>query len=153
MIKKIFLWILVIAWMGIIFYFSAANSEKSTKQSRAIIERANIVEVYDKNTPQEKEEIIERVDRVLRKAAHASVFLVLSILVCFLIKEYTLNIKTILIISIIVCFLYSCSDELHQLYVPGRSGEVMDVLIDNIGASIGYFMFYRTGVNIWNREK
>ena len=39
--------------------------------------------------------------------------------------------------SIIVCALYAASDELHQLFISGRSGEIRDVVIDSIAASIG----------------
>jgi VanZ family protein len=29
---------------------------------------------------------------------------------------------------------YACTDEFHQLFVPGRAGLITDVLIDSIGA-------------------
>ena len=38
---------------------------------------------------------------------------------------------------IVFCFLYACSDEIHQLFVPGRSGMFTDVLIDTGGAVTG----------------
>jgi VanZ family protein len=38
--------------------------------------------------------------------------------------------------------LYAASDEFHQLFVPGRSGEVKDVLIDSAGAVTGALLFY-----------
>ena len=31
---------------------------------------------------------------------------------------------------------YACTDELHQLFVPGRAGMVTDVLIDSTGAAL-----------------
>ena len=34
-------------------------------------------------------------------------------------------------------FLYACTDELHQLFVSGRSGQFTDVLIDTLGALFG----------------
>ena len=34
-------------------------------------------------------------------------------------------------------FLYAVSDEIHQIFVPGRSGEPRDVLIDTSGVLIG----------------
>ena len=151
--KKIFLWILVISWMALIFYFSAQNAESSTNQSRAIVDKTIVVDKYSENkSEEEKEELRESIDRVLRKVAHASVFFVLAILVWFLVKEYTLDIKKILLIGIIICFLYSCSDEIHQLYVIGRSGEVRDVIIDNIGACFGYLVFYLSGRKIWKKS-
>lgn len=42
-----------------------------------------------------------------------------------------------LAISCTVCLLYAASDEIHQLFVPGRSGEVRDVMIDFSGAALG----------------
>ena len=144
--KKILLWILVLSWMGLIFYFSAQDSNKSTNQSRALISKTVVVE-------NKTETQIENIDAKVRKTAHALVFLVLGLLVCFLIKEYTLDIRKILIISFIICLLYACSDEVHQLCVPGRSGEIKDVLIDMIGTSIGLLVFYLSGIKIWKRVK
>ena len=49
-------------------------------------------------------------------------------------------------------FLYAVSDEIHQTFVPGRSGEVGDVLIDTFGVLIGVcmvciFFLYGKGKN------
>ena len=40
-------------------------------------------------------------------------------------------------IALAVSVVYATTDEIHQLFVPGRSGEVRDVLIDSLGALIG----------------
>ena len=40
-------------------------------------------------------------------------------------------------ISLLISMLYACPDEFHQHFVPGRSCEVRDVLIDTAGALIG----------------
>ena len=37
-------------------------------------------------------------------------------------------------------FLYACSDELHQLFVPGRGGCFPDVLVDSAGYTGGVLM-------------
>ena len=150
--KKIIIWILVLAWMGVIFYFSSMDSTTSTNKSRGIITSTKIIEKYESDkTPEESEELLESTDVVFRKIAHACEFLVLGILVCFLIKEYTLDIKKILIIAAIICFLYACSDEIHQIYVPGRSCEIRDIIIDNKGALVGYVIFYVSGLKIWKK--
>jgi VanZ family protein len=44
--------------------------------------------------------------------------------------------------SFILCFLYACSDEIHQLYVPGRSGNIKDVFVDSIGISLVLVVYY-----------
>jgi len=151
--RKIFLIILVLSWMGLIFYFSSQNAQDSTSQSRGVLEKTNIIKKYEENKSEaEKELIISTTDLYFRKLAHIAEFLVLSVLVCFLIKEYTLDIKKILLISFIICLIYSCSDELHQLFVLGRSAELMDVFIDNIGCFIGYIIFYISGIKIWKKS-
>ncbi len=33
--------------------------------------------------------------------------------------------------------LYAVSDEVHQLFVPGRGGQLTDVIIDTAGAGAG----------------
>ena len=47
------------------------------------------------------------------------------------------NIKKAIIIAFLGTFLYACSDEFHQLFIPGRSGEFRDVMIDSTGGIIG----------------
>mgnify|MGYP001948405098 CR=1 FL=1 len=47
-----------------------------------------------------------------------------------------------ILLSIFLAFLYACSDEVHQLFVAGRSGQVSDVLLDTIGASVGVGLYY-----------
>lgn len=54
------------------------------------------------------------------------------------------NNSKILIISILMCVIYACSDEIHQLFVFGRSGEIRDVLIDFIGSFIGILIVYKS---------
>ena len=53
-------------------------------------------------------------------------------------------IKHPLVISIIFSFLYACIDEIHQIFVPGRSAQFRDVLIDTLGASFGATITYLT---------
>lgn len=40
------------------------------------------------------------------------------------------------LIPIGVTFIYACTDEIHQLFVPGRAGRFTDVLIDTTGGII-----------------
>ena len=46
-------------------------------------------------------------------------------------------------LALIVCVLYAISDEVHQMFVPGRGPGIKDVLIDSAGATvgIGVYMF------------
>ena len=58
-------------------------------------------------------------------------------------KKITLDlIKYSLFMSILLSFLYACTDEIHQIFVPGRSAQFRDVLIDTLGASFGAIITY-----------
>jgi VanZ family protein len=37
----------------------------------------------------------------------------------------------------VIAVLYAMTDEYHQLFVPGRNGTAVDVVIDGVGAAIG----------------
>lgn len=43
----------------------------------------------------------------------------------------------------IFCTLYGISDELHQLFIPGRYPSPYDVLADGLGALLVSFFWYR----------
>ena len=137
MTKKILLWILVIFWIGLIFFFSSFNGEDSTRQSRGLLHSTldKIIEVVKPSMDEtEKELLIEKLDPIVRKLAHASEFFILAIFVYLLLKEY--NVNKIYLITFIICFLYACSDEFHQIFVIERTGKVLDVLIDSFGSII-----------------
>jgi VanZ family protein len=78
---------------------------------------------------------------LVRKAAHISAYFVLGILLFNLLKEYGLGVKKMIFISIAIAMLYACTDEVHQVFVSGRSGEVRDVLIDTAGAAVGVVVY------------
>ena len=41
------------------------------------------------------------------------------------------------ILSFLFSVIYALSDEFHQTFVPGRDGNIVDVLIDSSGALVG----------------
>lgn len=89
----------------------------------------------------------------IRKCAHFFIYFLLGISTFFTIRA--LKLKTYL--SIPFCVLYACTDEFHQTFVYGRSGELRDVLIDSTGSFVGiltmYFMIYIINHIITNRKK
>lgn len=40
-------------------------------------------------------------------------------------------------LAIFICVLYAINDEIHQLFMPRRGGQVKDVIIDSVGAIVG----------------
>ncbi len=61
---------------------------------------------------------------------HYSVFFILT---CFLLLSLRQN-KTSASFALVLSFLYACFDEIHQFYVPGRSLDLFDLLIDFSGS-------------------
>ena len=72
---------------------------------------------------------------LVRKAAHMSEYAVLAILLGLTIREYKK--EPWLLLALAATAAYAATDEFHQLFVPGRSGQLKDVLIDTAGGAIG----------------
>ena len=141
--NKIILYTLIIFWMGLIFYFSHQPSVQSDGVSDGVMSKIiNTVELVINYEFSESEidNIYEYGIGPLRKCAHLSIYFILGILFYCLIKEYKLNNKKVFILSLLFCIIYACSDEIHQLFIFGRSGEVRDVFIDSFGSLLGIFV-------------
>lgn len=131
--KRIILIILTILWMGIIFSFSAENSDKSSNTSGRTIR--TIVRIFT-NLPEEQEnQVVEQLQHVVRKGAHFSIYTIGGIILLFLVKTYTNNKPWIYAWGIGT--LYAITDEIHQYFVPGRSCEIADVMLDSCGVITG----------------
>jgi len=69
------------------------------------------------------------------KGWHATEYAILDSL-AFRYLQTRLPIRRALLISFVMCVAFAASDEWHQTFVPGRGGNVRDVLIDTSGAAI-----------------
>lgn len=133
--------ILLIIWMIVIFAFSSAEADKSTNSSDKVIN--TFIEIKDKITDNQtseydKEIITDNLTYIVRKTAHVTEYLILSILMYNALFNFNINNpKLVFLYSVI----YSCTDEFHQLFVPGRTGRIIDVLIDSIGIIIGIYLY------------
>ena len=125
-------YISVAIWMLVIFLMSSEVAGTSSARSDEIVRTIQSIGV---NAP------TDLLTFLVRKAAHISAYFILGVLLFNLLKEYGLAVKKIIFISIGIAMLYACTDEVHQVFVPGRSGEVRDVLIDAAGAAIGVVVY------------
>lgn len=71
-----------------------------------------------------------------RKAAHMFLYFVLALLLCAALCFVARRIRNRVALSALACAVLAGIDEYHQTMVPGRSGEVRDVLVDLCGAGI-----------------
>lgn len=141
-VKKIVSIIIVIIWMSIIFGFSNQKGEGSKqtsgKMSQMII---RLIDIQHKYSDIEKEELIEKIEPLLRKIAHFSIYTIGGIIITNCVWQFCNKEKVMIGISACIGTLYAISDEVHQLMVNGRSGNVKDVAIDSIGVITGIMVF------------
>ena len=77
-------------------------------------------------------------DFVLRKFAHAFVFLVLTYLLASSLDSQKR--RCLLFVAIITIF-YALVDEAHQTSVANRNGSSLDILVDSIGVCVGIWLY------------
>lgn len=162
--KKISL-ILMIIWMGFIFYNSSRSgtasnlvSYKVTNTIRA--EKSSIVNNNNNNNNKIKYSSLpttkkdEKINLFVRKNAHAFEYFVLALIVSECVF-YFLNLKgrKAVVYIAFICLLYAVTDEFHQSFVPGRQSLVSDVVIDFIGSIIGMIIFYSVYYDVFNLRK
>ncbi len=159
---------LILICMSIIFIFSSMPSEESNEKSKATIKETieilnqtsvskqneSLSQTESGNTEkgtetikennaqnQNEEQLIEKLNKPLRKCMHATEYLILSILILNWLRNYEIKKWKAIVVSVITSFLYACTDEFHQLFVAGRTSQFTDVLIDTSGAIIGAIIF------------
>lgn len=133
--------ILIILCMMTIFMFSSDSANESSKKSDGLIIKTCETVLRRKLTSYEKEKYVSKLEFIVRKSAHLFIYLILGLLVISYFKEINLINNKGILIAFMICFLYACSDEIHQYFVPGRSCELRDVLIDSTGSLIGIYIY------------
>ncbi|WP_434309278.1 VanZ family protein [Hominifimenecus sp. rT4P-3] len=136
--KTAWIWFFaMIIVMGIIFYFSSQSGDQSSRVSNGFFTfllRLPPMRWTIENTP-----VFEILP--LRKWGHLSVYFLLGITSFGFMHQVVGSNGRAAMGAGGICFLYACSDEFHQLFVPGRAGQWKDVGIDSIG--------YVLGIGIW----
>lgn len=147
-IIKIISWTAVILWMAFIFNLSSQVAEQSNELSTGITEI--IVEAVERVAPQAELDI-NTLNHIVRKNAHFLSYLVLGIVVLYALRRSGVQGYKSIAIAAVVCILYAVSDEIHQLFVPGREGQIKDVLIDSSGSAAGIVLYLLVS-RIFKRE-
>lgn len=132
---------LIVCNMAAIFSFSAQKAQQSQNTSSSVIE--SMVKLihgdFDFWSEEKKEETVESYQRLVRKLAHMTEYASLGAMTCAFVLTFK-KVKKGAVLCAVFCALYAASDEIHQLFVPGRSGQLSDVLIDTAGAVLGIFV-------------
>ncbi|MBP3718551.1 MAG: VanZ family protein [Eubacterium sp.] len=136
--------------MAFIFFQSSLPADTSQEESDIIVRFLSRFTDRD----------AELMSFIVRKLAHFTEYTLLGLFISLTVKEHYHKkryheeqhsekhyhdehfhkgqfLKRIFIIPLICGVLYAASDEIHQRFVPGRSCELRDVLIDTCGVLLG----------------
>lgn len=138
-----------IAIMIAIFLFSSQNSNESSDLSRGFIESViSCIPTFKHITTEQKATIVQYIHNFVRKTAHFSIYAALGFSGAGMLGNYLPDMKKkyVYIFAVILCCMYAATDECHQLFISGRSGEARDVCIDTCGGAAGaavYMLIWR----------
>lgn len=149
-IGKILLPVLTVCWMMVIFWFSAAPAPESSEMSYTVGIQIGKIAVadFDAWTTEKQNAFAEKIEYPIRKMAHATEYAILGMLMSEAVYAYGVCGKKVIRYAWILATIYAATDEFHQLFVPGRSGQFRDVLLDSTGAAVGILILRRTG-RLW----
>ena len=128
----------MIIWMIFIFIMSNTNGNDSSSQSNFF---ANIILQFININK-------ETLTFLIRKLAHMSEYAILALFTYYALIKIAFNKRIIFQITFLISFLYACSDEFHQLFISGRSGQFTDIIIDSTGCLIMLLFLY-----LWQKKK
>lgn len=127
--KRLWRFVPLILWIGIIFYSSTGNASM-VKTSRFL---RPFLEIFFSS-----EETIYLANVVIRKIAHLSYYGILAGLATFALFSLPIDWikKNWFWLSFGVVLIIASADEINQAFEPSRVGSVSDVLLDCIGGFI-----------------
>ena len=127
---------MVLAWMMLIFGFSAHTGEESGGLSAILSEPiTSLIAAWLKTDATDA--MYRQVDSAIRMAAHFSEYAVLGGLLLIAFRQFGLMMRWL---PWLIGALYAVLDEWHQSYIPGRVCDPADVLLDASGVLCGILL-------------
>ena len=124
-------------WLGVIFYNGTRQGEISQKTSKEFVE---VVSTFINISPTTKDGAsvtFNDFNYYVRKNAHFFQYLFLSILLCAVINQFKLYKSTKIFLLLFLFLFFPVIDEFIQKYIPGRTSNIFDVVIDFSGGILG----------------
>lgn len=149
-IKTAILCALPLILMVVIFIFSAQPAVTSSAMSSPLAQM--LVKLfypsYDRMGAHEQTTLVDIWSFIVRKGAHLAEYTLLGSLILLAIGSVRSTRSGSPMCSAICCgklpliaicagAFYAATDELHQRFVPGRSGQLSDLLLDSVGVVTG----------------
>ena len=140
-LKPYWRWIPALLWMGLIFYMSHQPGGESGELNRIVLDFLASIGLDLRAW------FGEHAFLVVRKTAHFTEYFILFCLLGIAMRPFAQFRYWQLGLTVV----YAASDEFHQLFIPGRVGDITDVLIDSAGALFAFLLF--SLVLAWRRRK
>lgn len=154
-VKKRVTFFVLVFWMAVIFFFSAQNGTQSSGISRSvgygIAENRNRLFQWEMSEEKVAKQV-EAMQLVIRKGAHMGEYALLAVCALLHICCYEKKPRRFWLWTWGFCIVFAATDEMHQLFVPGREGRVLDVCIDSIGSLMGVLAFMLCYTKLWNKK-
>lgn len=131
-------WLIVVAWMLVIF---GASSDMGASRNTSRFIGPIVRWLYPEITASG----LEKVVFLIRKTAHVTEYAILSILIWRALSTPRSESHQRLWnwraagLAWAAASAYAASDEIHQMFVPSRTGHWQDVALDSCGALLGVF--------------
>jgi VanZ family protein len=89
-------------------------------------------------------ETFHLIHHICRKLGHLTEYFIFGIFLyhCFLNSNRTAWRAKVAVLAVLGASLYSLTDELHQVFVPGRGPSLIDCGIDTTGASLAMVIIF-----------
>lgn len=141
-ILKIIPIIIVLAWMGVIFYFSHQNGNSSSKMSNGVTRWVvnTFIPNFSSLTKTEQTEVLKNTSFIIRKLAHYGEYAILGFFLFSAVYVFTDKEKILFPVASLLGILYAISDEFHQSFISGRAPSAKDVVIDSVGVLTAIFI-------------
>ncbi len=153
-LKRVIAGVFVIAWMTIVFIFSSQDGIQTLNTSGAVIHTiektvnndesqvdSHTFENNTDNKTTQKYKYSSKLQKIVRKNAHCILYTVGGVAISVFFTTYNFGKCKLILFTILTGFLYAVLDEIHQMYVPGRTSSAIDVIIDTTGIIIGLTIF------------
>ncbi len=137
----------LLAWMALIFMLSGQQGNVSSSLSGTLtlfiaqsISRLACLLGCDTEFFQAGN-LLSLLHPFVRKAAHAAEYAVLAVLLVRWLDTWLGKNARTLLTALAIAILYAAADEIHQLFVSERAGQLTDVAIDSLGAALGLLCY------------
>ncbi len=155
---RLLCWVGALVWAGLIFYMSSKDATASSGLSGSLIHTLlkTFWPPFRNSDPETQLAVIASLQFLVRKTAHFCIYGSLGLWVLGALSTYTLSFRWREGLTLGLVLLYAASDEIHQYFIPGRSSQWQDVLLDVSGAlafTLAAHLLSRALLRIRRREK